>query len=167
MRARSLVIALLVALSACTTASSSASTSVAPSSAALPSLDPGSYARGQIFPVGSQGDEARFTGVEDATTDSAVTIKIVAYKDTPAFEPTIIEATPGQTLAVTVVQNDDLSAQFQHNFSIPQRGIDEDILEGAGNKITVDVTMPASGQLEYFCKYHISERHAGTFLVAS
>ena len=66
---------------------------------------------------------------------------------------------------VTVLQNDDLSAHCQHNFSITSLGIDEDIPKGAGHHITVDVTVPSSGELEFFCKYHLDERHAGTFLV--
>jgi plastocyanin len=166
MRAQRLAVALIVVVSACTTASSTASTSPATPTAPPPSVDLSSLVKGQIFPVGDQGDEARYTGTLDANNSSDVTIRIVAYKQTPAFEPTVIYASPGQTITVTVLQSDDLSAQFQHNFSIPQLGIDQDILPpGAGSSITVDVKVPASGELEYFCKYHASERHAGAFFV--
>jgi plastocyanin len=165
MRARGLVICLVVVASACTSASPTTATSPtgATSRPATPSLDPNSLEKGQIFLVGDQGEAARFTAFEDAR-NSAVTIRVVAYHHTPAFNPAVIEASPGQTLSVTVAQNDDLSANFQHNFSVDSLGIDKDIPEGADG-ITVNVTVPASGQLVYYCKYHLDERHAGTFLV--
>ena len=168
MRARRLVASLVVILSACTSGSSAAGTSSGTGAVAAtpsPSLDPTSLAKGEVFPVGGSVDEARYTATEDAQNASKLTIQIVAYQGAPAFEPTVVEGSPGQTIKVTVLQNDDLSAKFQHNFSIDSLLIDKDIPKGAGGKITVDVTLPSSGELEFYCKYHLDERHAGTFLV--
>ena len=169
MRARRFFVSLVVVLTACTSATSRAAPSATGGSSAgsaPPSLDPSALIKGETFPVGGGLDLARYTTTERAQKASAVTIQIVAYQGAPAFEPTVIEASPGEMLKVTVAQNDDLSAHFQHNFSITALGIDQDIPKGAGHHITVDVTVPQSGQLEFFCKYHLDERHAGTFLVA-
>jgi hypothetical protein len=86
----------------------------------------------------------------------------------PGFQPSVITGSPGQRLQLTVLQADDLSADFQHNFSIDQLHINKDIPEGAGHSISVTVTLPQSGPLTFYCYYHFfNEQHAGEFLVAT
>jgi plastocyanin len=115
----------------------------------------------------TQGSEGRFTTDEDATGASSLTINIVAQSDRPAFKPAVITGSSGQVLRVTVLQADDGSADFQHNFSIDRLGIDKNIPQGAGHHISVTVTLPGSGSLTFYCKYHSSaEQHAGEFLIA-
>jgi len=111
---------------------------------------------------------ARYAGTIDASSMKSVTIQVVALGAAePAFEPTIIGGAPGRTLDVVVVQSDDHSADFQHNFSVTSLGIDRDIPRGAGRHIQLTITLPASGVLPFFCKYHAdAEYHAGAFRVA-
>jgi plastocyanin len=109
-------------------------------------------------------DSANF--VWQATASGTVEIDVVAYHRLPAFSPTLIHASPGQTIEVTVAQSGDLSSEFRHNFSIDSLGIDEDLPRGDGHSITMTVTVPRSGRLVFFCKYHVqAEQHAGAFLV--
>ena len=112
--------------------------------------------------------EGRFTKAVDARVQKKVTIDIVALGARPAFSPAIITGSPGQVLQVTVHQADDLSANFQHNFSIDALGINKDIPKGPGHSITVAVKLPASGSLGFYCSYHVvAEQHAGLFLTKS
>jgi plastocyanin len=127
-------------------------------------VNPASLIHGQLFDL-PDGEEANFTKVQDATQDSKVTISIVAILGKPGFSPAIITGSPGQVLTVTVTQADDASANFQHNFSIDHLNIDKDVPQGAGHSIKVKVTLPESGALEFYCKYHISEQHGGLFVV--
>ena len=84
----------------------------------------------------------------------------------PGFKPSVITGSPGQRIHVTVKQANDASAGFQHNFSIDQLHIDKDIPQGAGNSISVTVTLPTSGSLTFYCKYHVAaEYDAGEFLI--
>jgi hypothetical protein len=124
-RARRFFVSLVVVLTACTSATSSAAPSAtggSPAGSAPPSLDPSALIKGETFPVGGGLDLARYTTTERAQKASAVTIQIVAYQGAPAFEPTVIEASPGEMLKVTVAQNDDLSAHFQQTFRSPRLG---------------------------------------------
>lgn len=53
-----------------------------------------------------------------------------------------------------------------HNFSVPQLGVDQDVQPG--KTVVVTVKLPASGTLDFFCKYHKDESGmAGTLKVGS
>ena len=41
-----------------------------------------------------------------------------------------------------------------HNFSLPTQGLDQDIPPRSDPRVNVDVTFPASGELQFLCKYH-------------
>ena len=110
--------------------------------------------------------DARYTRTVDARGKSSFRIAIVGIGGRPAFNPSIVEVDPGQVLSVTVFQSGGLSATFEHNFSIDGQGIDENILAGKGHSVTVKVTVPESGTLTFFCKFHgATEQHAGEFRV--
>jgi plastocyanin len=42
----------------------------------------------------------------------------------------------------------------EHNFSLTEQGIDQDVEQGESAKVTV--AFPQSGTLVFFCKYHAS-----------
>jgi plastocyanin len=111
-------------------------------------------------------NSANFAGKSNVSGEKSVTIDIVPVSDSPAFSPTILLGSPGQTLSVTVYQTDTPSAFYQHNFSVPALGIDKDIPLHGGHKVTVTVTLPQSGALIFYCKYHIDEGHSGVFVVS-
>jgi plastocyanin len=131
-------------------------------------IDPASLSKGDLFDVMPPGDwQGRFTEADDAHGQKKVTIDIVALgAGKPAFSPAIITGSPGQKLHVTVSQTNDLSSQYEHNFSIDALGISEDIPKGPSHSVTVTVTLPDSGSLGFYCSYHVvPEHHAGLFLV--
>jgi plastocyanin len=64
------------------------------------------------------------------------------------FEPTIIKAAPGSDFKVELSNE----SNNLHNFTLEDQNIDQDIK--AGENVDVMVKIPASGQLEFYCKYH-------------
>jgi plastocyanin len=64
------------------------------------------------------------------------------------FNPTVITGKPGQK--ITFELKNEGSAL--HNFSLTAQSIDKDVQPGQTEDITV--TLPKSGFLEFFCKYH-------------
>jgi len=64
------------------------------------------------------------------------------------FDPTILSGSGGQTLTISL----DNSTSSLHNFSLPQQQLDQDV--PPGQTVRVTVTLPASGELVFFCKYH-------------
>jgi len=64
------------------------------------------------------------------------------------FNPTTLTGTAGQTLKIEVKNE----GSAEHNFSIDDQNIDQDI--EAGENAEVTVTFPDSGVLEFYCKYH-------------
>jgi len=64
------------------------------------------------------------------------------------FEPNLLTATPGA--ALTFMLKNDGGAL--HNFSITEQLFDKDV--PAGTSLSVPVTVPASGRVVFFCKYH-------------
>ena len=64
------------------------------------------------------------------------------------FDPTVLSGSGGQTLTISL----DNSTSSLHNFSLPQQQLDQDVPPGQSVKVTV--TLPASGELVFFCKYH-------------
>jgi plastocyanin len=71
------------------------------------------------------------------------------------FEPTVLKGRPGSKVTLEV----ENEGKVEHNFSIDAQQIDEDI--DASESATVTVTIPQSGQLSFYCKYHKSMGMAG------
>ena len=71
------------------------------------------------------------------------------------FEPTIIEGKPGQTVKLELKNE----GKNLHNFSIDSQGIDQDV--NTDSSATVTVTIPQSGFVEFFCKYHRAQGMVG------
>jgi plastocyanin len=65
-----------------------------------------------------------------------------------AFTPTTLRGTPGQHLRIAI----ENAASIDHNFSLDEQGIQQDITPGG--RATVEVTFPASGVLRFFCALH-------------
>jgi plastocyanin len=76
------------------------------------------------------------------------------------FEPTIIEGQAGQKVTLEL----ENEGKNLHNFSIDSLNIDQDV--AIGKKADVTVTIPQSGTLEFFCKYHRSLGMAGELKAA-
>jgi plastocyanin len=74
--------------------------------------------------------------------------KISIEADDFSFKPTFAKATPGSTVTVSLRNKSDT----QHSFTIPELGIDQTL--GPRQKATMNVTMPASGATNFFCRFH-------------
>lgn len=78
------------------------------------------------------------------------------------FEPNILDGSAGQVVTLTLANK----GSALHNFSLTQQSVDTDV--AAGKTVTVKVTFPASGTLDFFCKYHKDEAGmAGTLKVSA
>jgi plastocyanin len=77
------------------------------------------------------------------------------------FNPTLFTAKSGDKLTLTL-SND---SKILHNFSVKEQNIDMDI--PVGGKITVTVSVPASGTQVFFCKFHRSSGMLGALRVAT
>jgi plastocyanin len=71
------------------------------------------------------------------------------------FEPTVLKGKPGQKVTLEL----ENEGKVEHNFSIASQGVDQDVEAGEDAKVTV--TIPKSGALSFFCKYHKSMGMAG------
>ena len=171
MKLNPVCLAVSLAASGCSSATSSA---VSPRETTVSSsTQPPTTSPSLPIVIPHVGDQISIPGILNARYASSVSVKqkgrveidIKALALGPAFSPTVITGTPGQTLRVTVFQTDDASAGFQHNFSIDTLGINRDIPQGPGHSITVSVVLPTSGLLVFYCKYHTTESHAGAFVV--
>lgn len=65
-----------------------------------------------------------------------------------AFNPGELQMTSGETVEVTV-RNDDA---VEHSFTFDEASVDQDVHEG--ETATVEVTAPAAGDYTFYCKYH-------------
>lgn len=71
------------------------------------------------------------------------------------FEPTVLEGNPGAKVELELANE----GNEEHNFSIDSQNIDQDVEAGESAKVTV--TIPQSGQVSFYCKYHKSMGMAG------
>jgi YVTN family beta-propeller protein len=64
------------------------------------------------------------------------------------FAPTFLRGAPGQKLTLEI----ENASGTLHNFSIPEQHLDQDI--PPKGKVKVEVTIPPSGAVRFFCKFH-------------
>jgi plastocyanin len=96
-------------------------------------------------------------GTKAATGKTTFALEADSYY----FEPTFIQGDAGKPLQLTI--KNDSSAT--HNLSITNQGIDQDI--PAKGSITVTVTLPASGAIGFFCKFHTGQGMNGQLLAGT
>jgi plastocyanin len=79
--------------------------------------------------------------------------------DDSYFAPTYVRAAPGAVVKVEL----ENEGSKTHTFTLDDKSVDVK-LDGGG-KSTVDVTMPASGSLHFFCQIHSGAGMQGAFVV--
>ena len=89
------------------------------------------------------GDTANNKGTKEVAGDETE-----VELDDFYFEPTIIKAAPGTELKFELFNE----SNNLHNFKLDDQNIDQDV--AAGEDVNVMVTIPDSGQVEFYCKYH-------------
>jgi plastocyanin len=97
------------------------------------------------------GDKANDHGTKDVSGMGSFELEA----DNFYFNPTTLTGTAGETLKIEV-KNEGSTV---HNFTLEDQNIDQDV--DGGKSATVTVKFPASGVLEFYCKYHKSSGMAG------
>jgi plastocyanin len=81
--------------------------------------------------------------------------------DDQYFAPTFVDAPAGATVTITLENEGDLP----HTFTIDEADIDEEV--AAGQRATVEVTLPERGSLRYYCRFHAAGGMQGAFVVSA
>lgn len=77
-----------------------------------------------------------------------------------AFSPGSITAKSGDRITVTVTNKDG----FDHNFSISELKVNQDVPKGSSKSVTFTAT--GSANLQFFCEYHKSRGMVGVLNLA-
>jgi plastocyanin len=75
------------------------------------------------------------------------------------FEPTVLEGKPGEKVTLELKNE----GNEEHSFTVDSQGIDKDVEPGDEGEVTV--TIPKSGAISFYCKYHKSSGMAGALAV--
>ena len=75
------------------------------------------------------------------------------------FEPTVLEGKPGEKVELELKNEGDTL----HTFTIDSQSVDKEL--GPGEEAEVEVTIPKSGVVSFYCKFHKSEGMAGALAV--
>lgn len=73
------------------------------------------------------------------------------------FEPTFVQAEPGTTVTVEVVNEGSLP----HTFTVDAESVDVEL--DPDQRESVEVTVPDSGQLVFYCRFHRRQGMQGAF----
>jgi plastocyanin len=150
------ILALAVVLMA--TACSKATPAASGGSSSAPATTP-SGTGGGTFPIGS--DNANDHGTKSVTGASTVNIEQHNTSDQGYFfEPTILSGSAGQTLTVHV----ENKGTVPHTFTIDAQNISVELQPG--DQKDIQVTLPTSGAVEFYCMFHHGLGMAGELLVA-
>lgn len=95
---------------------------------------------------GGGGSKATAKGASANGQAGASTVTLVA-KDF-MFEPATLNATAGKPVTVTIKNE----GQAEHNFSITDLKVNQDVEKG--DTKTVTFTPTQSGTIQFFCEYH-------------
>jgi plastocyanin len=90
------------------------------------------------------GEKANDHGSKDVSGETELDMEL----DDFYFSPTVVTGSAGATITLHL----ENEGSTEHNFSLTDQGIDQDV--EAGEKAEVSVTVPDSGTLVFFCKYH-------------
>lgn len=71
------------------------------------------------------------------------------------FEPTVLRGKPGEKVELEL-KNEGTE---DHTFTIDSQGVDQEL--APGDEAEVTVTIPKSGDVSFYCKYHKSQGMAG------
>jgi len=75
------------------------------------------------------------------------------------FKPTVIQGKAGQKVTLELKNE----GKVEHSFTIDSQGIDKTLSPSEDAKVTV--TIPASGSVSFYCKFHKSSGMAGALAV--
>ena len=117
----------------------------------------------QPGPAPSAGRSVTIDGVafaDHGTLDVGTAAEVTLRADDYYFAPTFLRGRPGQHLRLNV----ENLASTLHNLSMPSLGVDRD-LPPLGH-VALEVTVPATGPVAFFCKFHGPLGQNGQVLVS-
>ena len=76
------------------------------------------------------------------------------------FKPTVLQGKPGEQVKVELKNE----GKMEHTFTIDSQEIDQDLQPG--DEAEVMVTIPKSGAVSFYCKFHKSSGMAGALAVS-
>jgi plastocyanin len=148
------VICVVLFAAACSSSTPAATAPPPSPQSSPPAASPSPTAGSGTITIG--GDLANNHGAEDASGKTSISVDLISF----FFDPTVISGTPGQKITLDL-ENKDTAL---HNFSLTKQKIDQDVNPNA--TATVTVKIPASGFVEFFCKYHRARGMAGELTAA-
>lgn len=107
---------------------------------------------GQKAIAGVQANDHGTKAVEDSG-------KTEVELDDFYFKPTVLEGKPGQKVELELKNE----GQTEHTFTIDSQNVNKDL--GPGEEAEVEVTIPKSGVVSFYCKFHKSSGMAGALAV--
>jgi plastocyanin len=107
---------------------------------------------GQKTIAGVQANDHGTKAVEDSG-------KTEVEMDDFYFKPTVLEGKPGQKVELELKNEGDTL----HTFTIDSQSVDKEL--GPGEEAEVEVTIPKSGAISFYCKIHKAEGMAGALAV--
>jgi plastocyanin len=153
-----MTLAIAAALVATACSKSTPTATGAPPTSPAVSSPSGSSSGGGTIPIGD--DTANDHGTKDVTGASTVTVE--QHNDTTSgyfFSPTVLSGSAGQTLTVHLENKGTLP----HTFTIDAQNVSVQL--SPGGEQDVQVTMPTSGTVEFYCQFHHSSGMAGELTV--
>jgi plastocyanin len=110
---------------------------------------------------GSGGGQKSIAGVNvnDHGTKS-VSGKTEVELDDFYFKPTVLQGKPGEKVTLELKNE----GKVEHTFTIDSQNIDQDLQPGDTAEVTVSI--PKSGVVSFYCKFHKSSGMAGALAVA-
>jgi plastocyanin len=151
----------LVLMAACSSSSSSGSSSAASTPggavATTPAASPSGGGEGGQIQIGN--DLANDHGTATITGQSSVNVE---QHNTSQyyFDPTVLAGSAGQKITVHVENKGTLP----HTFTIDAQQID--VTLQPGDEQDVQVTLPQSGAVEFYCSFHHGQGMAGELTLA-
>jgi plastocyanin len=104
--------------------------------------------------AGCGGSTSSSSGSGSSSSASGGSTKLEL--DDSYFKPKTVAGKPGQKLTIEL----ENEGSKEHNFTVDDQSIDEDV--EAGENATVTVSVPQSGKVTFYCKYHKAVGMTGT-----
>lgn len=114
---------------------------------------------GKTAPVSLPGTVSNH-GTKDVSA-GGTTVTLTIEADDFYFNPTFVKAAAGQKISVQLKNEGKAS----HTFTSPTLGVDKEL--APDEKATVEVTMPASGNAAFFCRFHQGSGMQGAFFTGA
>jgi plastocyanin len=141
------VVALVLIAAGCGSSSSSSS-----GGGGTTTEESGGGGGGQKTIAGVNANDHGMKAVEDSG-------KTEVEMDDYYFEPTVLEGKPGEKVTLELKNEGSTT----HTFTIDSQGVDQEL--GPSEEAEVDVTIPKSGMVSFYCKFHKSQGMAGALAV--